>query len=104
MLAVSQNEAVTGLYPGQATTFAVTVRNKSRKPVRLRTVGAQLQGAVPGCPSSAVRLGSVRITKILKPRRSTVVRLPVALERSAPDGCQGRHLALTLTASGKTTR
>lgn len=101
---VTQRGPVTGLYPGRATTYPVAVRNGSRTPVRLRGVEARLQRAVPGCPASALRLGQARTSKVLQPSRTVVLRLPIALDRRAPDGCQGRRVLFTLRAITRPVR
>jgi hypothetical protein len=102
-LSVTQRGAVSGLYPGRSTTATVVVRNTSTKPVKVRSVTARPQSA-PGCPASMLRVGRASAPKVLKPRRSVVVRLPVELSRSAPDTCQGRSFRLVLKATGTATR
>jgi len=103
VLNVTQQGKVTGLYPGRATTVPVVVRNTSRKSVRLRSVTARPK-AVGTCPASMLRTGTVRTKKVLRPRRSVTVRVPVQLLRAAPNACQGRTFRLALKATGKQLR
>ncbi|WP_244931278.1 hypothetical protein [Nocardioides sp. W7] len=102
-LSVSQRGTVASLYPGRSTKATVVVRNTSKRPVRIRSVTARPQ-ATPGCPGAMLRVGKVRSRKVLRPRRSLVVRLPVQLVRAAPDSCQGRRFRLALRVDGTTTR
>ena len=102
-LSVTQRGAVTGLFPGRSSTATVVVRNTSSKPVRIRSVTARPQAA-PGCPASMLRVGRASTKKVLKPRRSVTLRLPVELSRSAPDTCQGRTFRLVLKATGAAAR
>lgn len=103
-LTVTQRGPVAGLYPGRSTRLSVEVRNGSRKALRLQRVDARLKRAVPGCPTSALHLGRARTDQVLRPGRTVVVRLPIALDRTAPDGCQGRRVALALRATARPVR
>lgn len=103
VLSVTQKGTVTGLYPGRTSTVPVVVRNTSRKAVRLRSVAARPKAAGT-CPASMLRAGTVRTKKVLRPRRSVTVRIPVQLLRAAPNACQGRTFRLALKATGKQLR
>lgn len=96
-----QGSSVSGLVPGRADRLTVTIRNKTRKPVRITAVTAKVRTAPPGCPASMLKVGSVKPAGRLRPGRSLAVRLPVQLVRTAPDACQGVRFPLAVRASAR---
>lgn len=95
---LSVQGTVDGLYPGQVTTIDVTVRNRTSRAVRVSLVTARVRTAPQGCPTSVLRLGAARPDRVLRPGRRAVVPLPVSLDGSAPDACQGVTFPLSLRA------
>jgi hypothetical protein len=93
---------VAGLVPGQSRALVVTVANRHRFPIAVRSIAARITTNRRGCAPRNLIARGFRGRKRIPPRRRTRVRLRVSLRLTAPDACQG--VAFRLGFRGRAVR
>jgi hypothetical protein len=99
--AIALRGHVTDLYPGERARLAVTARNRSPRPVRLRFVGARVKAAGADCAARYLRVRGRHPRRLVAPGERVRVRLRVRLSRHAPDACAGAVWPLRFRSAGR---
>jgi hypothetical protein len=86
------------LYPGIRRHIRVEVRNRSRHPVKLRSVGVRVRPASPGCSAGNLVAGRYHGSRKVPAHHTKRVGLPIAMRTRAPDACQGARFGLLFKA------
>jgi hypothetical protein len=87
---------VLGLYPGRTATLRLTIRNKNRFAIRVKSIRVRV-GNAPACPRSNLVVKSFRGSLRVAAKRKRRIALPISMRRTAPDGCMGARLPLRYT-------
>jgi hypothetical protein len=85
---------VIGLYPGSHRRLTIVVRNRSRKPLRIRSVITRVRDAGPACRARNLRVSKFRGRLRVRPHRRRRIAVTVWMRPDAPDGCQGARFPL----------
>ena len=91
---------VVGLYPGAQKRLVLLIRNRLRRPLRIRSITGRVRDASRRCPGSYLRVGRFRGSLRLAPRETREAVVAVRMARTAPPACQGAVFRLVFTGRG----
>jgi hypothetical protein len=80
---------VGGLYPGASKRLVVAVHNRSRRPLRIRSITTRVRAARRGCGARNVRVSSFRGRVRVGAGRTRRVAVRVRMLSTSPPACQG---------------
>jgi hypothetical protein len=89
-----------GLAPGVSVPLAVRLRNGYGFAIRVGDIRVRAGDARPGCPAAALDVGRTGGRTRVPAGGSRTVRIPAALDATAPDACQDARFPLRLRARG----
>lgn len=89
---------VSGLYPGVRKRLPVRVANRFPFPVRLRSIGARIGDAGPGCSRRNLSVRRYRGRLPISPHRSRRAVLWIAMAVAAPLACEGARFPIRFGA------
>jgi hypothetical protein len=92
------------LYPGVRRPLVVSIRNRHRRAVTVRSVRVRVRRAPRGCPRRALRLGRFAGGLRVPARRRRVLRLRARLVARAANACQGARFGLRVRARARKVR
>lgn len=93
---------VTGLYPGASRRLVVVVRNRARRPLRVRSITTRVGDAGAGCSRRNLRVSRFRGRLLVAPGRARRVKVRVRMLATSPDACQAAVFRLRF--HGRATR
>ena len=88
---------VDGLYPGQRRWAPAQARNRTSRPLTLRSVRPEVHDAGTGC-TGFVTIQRRELARTLPPHSVRHFRLRVVMDADAVDACQGVKLRVSLRA------
>jgi hypothetical protein len=91
-LALSGN--VAGLLPGQQARLTITVKNRLRRVVHLRSVTTAVHAAARGCAGANLVVARYRGRLRIGPGRRLRLTVSVRMRRDSPNSCQGKVFPL----------
>lgn len=91
---------VGGLYPGAHRRLVVVVRNRGRRPLRIRSIVTRVRAARRGCSAKNLRVSRYRGLLLVRPGRSRRVALTIRMSRTSPTACQGAVFPLLFRGRG----
>jgi LPXTG-motif cell wall-anchored protein len=94
---------VDGLYPGAETTLDAVVTNPYPFAIRIMSTSAMVLDAGAACPASMLEVGDAQATVDVPAGATGIVPLPVRMDMSAPDACQGATWPLMFTGTAVRT-
>jgi hypothetical protein len=80
---------VGGLYPGARRRLVLVVHNRSRRPLRVRSITTRVRNPKPGCSAANLHVSAFRGPLRVGPGRSRRVAVSVRMLLSSPGACQG---------------
>ena len=95
---------VDGLYPGVKTVLHAKARNRSHPPLRLVRVKTRVGSPTAACDRVVLRAKRIRPRIVIGAHHRRRLRIPVRLQASAPDACQGAAFPLRYRARVKVAR
>jgi len=93
---------VKGLYPGARRRLVIVVRNRGRRPLRVRSVTTRVRDASAGCSGRNLRVSRFRGRVRVRARRSRRIAVSVRMLPESPAACQGAIFPLVFR--GRATR
>jgi hypothetical protein len=90
--------SVAGLYPGARRFMNVKIQNPYRRSMRVVSVSAQVGRGKRFCTGANVHVRPFRVGVLIPRRRSRIVRLLVAMPRTAAPECDGARFPLVFRA------
>ncbi len=90
---------VVGLYPGASHRMTILVRNRGRRPVRLRWITTHVGAANARCSGENVKVAPYHGRRRIAAGRSIHVNVAVLMKRGSPSGCQGGTFPLSFAVS-----
>lgn len=91
---LSVTGSMKGLYPGHNRFGRLVVRNHGARRLMLRSLGARIGDAAPGCGASLLRVRTFPGDRLLPPRRKARVPVIYTLKKGAGDACIGARFPI----------
>lgn len=91
---LSVKGSMKGLYPGHNRFGRLMVRNHGSRRLVLRSLGARIADAAPGCGASLLRVRTFPGDRLVPPRRRTSVPVIYTLKKGAGDACIGARFPI----------
>ena len=79
---------VGGLYPGARKRLTIVVRNRTARPLQVRSIRTRVRAARRSCRARNVRVSPYRGRLLLRPHQWRRVSVRIRMLRSAPQTCQ----------------
>ena len=100
--ALSIRGHVEGLYPGRAKTIHLRMRNRTSRPLVVRSVSAEAGRAAPGCSERNLKVRRKKgLHRHLAARTTRNFGLKVSMVPNAADACQGAKFKLSYRAKAR---
>lgn len=96
--AISITGRVENIYPGIRARIPLTLRNRSRRTLIVKSVRARPGNPPASCPGSNLLTRRKRVGQKVPPRQRRRVDYPVVLSTTAPDACQDARFPLRYRA------
>ncbi len=92
---------VEGLYPGETSWISLPLRNRSSRPVMVRSITAKVRDAWARCRADNLIPIKRRLRLWIPPRKRSRTAMQVRLQEDAGDDCQGAIFPLKFVAKTK---
>lgn len=96
--AIAIKGTIKGILPGFEARIPLTLHNRSRRTVVVRSVGARAGDPSATCSGSYLATGRKKVKLKVPPRKRRRVGYPVVLSATAPDACQDARFPLRYKA------
>ena len=96
--AIAIKGRVENLYPGIRARVPLTLWNRSRRTLVVKSLRARAGSPEPSCPGSYLLTRRTGVTLNVPPRKRRRVGYPVELSATAPDACQDTRFTLRYRA------
>jgi hypothetical protein len=99
--AVSIRGHVGGLFPGATKPLRLKLRNRTARPVVIKSVLAKVRRAAPGCSKRNLVVKKKRLRRRIRGGAGGRAKLKVSMVADAADACQGAKFKLRYKAKVK---